>query len=139
MLIFRLFEDTRHIGPMAERQTIAGAVKCVACHFHSMPLRAGENRGLPKPAALCKPIMHERPCFETPTEVHCREAQRSKVYSYGLWLLLFESILCWGSEGKRAVAAISAAHSSTPCCTSAQETSFDVILGFGSSTEHIDS
>ena len=45
MLIFRLFEDTRHIGPMAERQTIAGAVKCIACHFHSMPLRAGENRG----------------------------------------------------------------------------------------------
>ena len=38
MLIFRLFEDTRHIGPMAERQTIADAVKCVACHFHSMPL-----------------------------------------------------------------------------------------------------
>ena len=38
MLIFRLFEDTRHIGPMAERQTIADAVKCVVCHFHSMPL-----------------------------------------------------------------------------------------------------
>ena len=58
-----------------------------------MPLRAGENRGgslserLPKPAALCTPIMHERPCFETPTEVHCREAQRSKVYSYG-WCCL---------------------------------------------------
>ena len=58
-----------------------------------MPLRAGENRGgllsecLPKPATLCKPIMHERPCFETPTEVHCREAQRSKVYSYG-WCCL---------------------------------------------------
>ena len=34
-----------------------------------------------------------------------------------------------GSEGKRAVAAISAAHSSTPCCTSAQETPFGVILG----------
>jgi hypothetical protein len=115
MLIFRLFEDTRHIGPMAERQTIAGAVKCIACHFHSMPLRAGENRGgslserLPKPGTLCKPIMHERPCFETPTEVHCREAQRCKVYSH--------SWCCWGAEGKRAVAAISAAHSSTPCCT----------------------
>ena len=66
-----------------------------------MPLRAGENRGgllserLPKPATLCKPIMHERPCFETPTEVHCREAQRCKVYSH--------SWCCWGSEGKRAV------------------------------------
>ena len=98
MLIFRLFEDTRHIGPMAERQTIAGAVKCVACHFHSMPLRAGENRGLPKPAALCKPIMHERPCFETPTEVHCREAQRSKVYSYG-WCCL--KAFCVGVQKAR--------------------------------------
>ena len=58
-----------------------------------MPLRAGEKRGgslserLPKPARFCKPIMHERPCFETPTEVHGREAQRSKVYSYG-WCCL---------------------------------------------------
>ena len=66
-----------------------------------MPLRAGENRGgslserLPKPGTLCTPIMHERPCFETPTEVHCREAQRCKVYSH--------SWCCWGSEGKRAV------------------------------------
>ena len=136
MLIFRLFEDTRHIGPMAERQTIAGAVKCVACHFHSMPLRAGENRGLPKPAALCTPIMHERPCFETPTEVHCKEAQRSKVYSYG-WCCL--KAFCVGVQKAESCGSISAGHSSTPCCTSAQETSFDVILGFGSSTEHIDS
>ena len=138
MLFFRLFEDTRHIGPMAERQTIADAVKCVACHFHSMPLRAGENRGLPKPAALCKPIMHERLCFaDTHGSALLRSATQQSLH---LWLVLFGSILCWGSEAKRAVAAISAAHSSTPCCTSAQETPFGVILGFGSSTEeHIDS
>ena len=126
MLIFRLFEDTRHIGPMAERQTIADAVKCVACHFHSMPLRAGENRGLPKPAALCKLIMHERPGF---ADAHRSALQRSATQqSLQLWLVLFESILCWGSEGKRAVAATSSAHSSTPCCTSARETPFGVIL-----------
>ena len=69
-----------------------------------MPLRAGENRGgslserLPKPGTLCKPIMHERPCFETPTEVHCKEAQRSKVYSYG-WCCL--KAFCVGVQKAR--------------------------------------
>ena len=69
-----------------------------------MPLRAGENRGgslsehLPKPGTLCKPIMHERPCFETPTEVHCREAQRCKVYSYG-WCCL--KAFCVGVQKAR--------------------------------------
>ena len=69
-----------------------------------MPLRAGEKRGgslserLPKPARFCKPIMHERPCFETPTEVHGREAQRSKVYSYG-WCCL--KAFCVGVQKAR--------------------------------------
>ena len=56
------------------------------------------------------------------------EQRSATQQSLQLWLVLFESISCWGSEGKRAVAATSSAHSSTPCCTSARETPFVVIL-----------
>ena len=76
----------------------------MACHFHSMPLRAGENRGgllserLTKPATLCKAIMHERPCF---ADTHGSALQRSATQqSLHLWLVLFERILCWVQKAR---------------------------------------